>query len=131
VHTRTDDFNKRATESRDALHEAAGFDKAFLARWNRIVLMDELAPVHVAEVALLQVCHYWKDYGMEISYVPAELLLEAVERNEEFRSYGVRQLSTFIRRRTNQAINQARTAKMTRVLLDVSPEGDIVVKPMN
>jgi len=130
VYSRTDDFNKRATESRDALHEAAGFDKAFLARWNRITLMDELAPVHVAEVALLQVCHYWKDYGMEVSFVPAELLLEAVERNEEFRSYGVRQLSTFIRRRTNQAINQARAAKMTRVLLDVSPDGDIVVKPM-
>jgi hypothetical protein len=47
-----------------------------------------------AEVALLQFCAYWKEYGMEVSYVPREILLEAVGRHEEFRSYGVRQLPT-------------------------------------
>lgn len=130
IFSRTSDPNIRATESRDALYDAGGFDKAFLARWNQIVLMDELSPVHVAEVALLQLCVYWKTYGMEITYVPPELLLEAVERNEEFRSYGVRQLSTFIKHRTNHAISEARTQKMTKLHLDVSPDGNILVKPV-
>jgi ATP-dependent Clp protease ATP-binding subunit ClpC len=124
------DFNQRSTKTRDALFDTGKFTKPFLARWNRILLMDELQPIHVAEVALLQVCHYWKDYGVEVSYVPPELLLEAVERNEEFRAYGVRQLSTFIRQRTNQAISQARAAKMSKVHLDVSPEGNLVIKPL-
>lgn len=126
---RTEDINQRATQSRDVLAEAAAFDKAFLARWTRIDLMDQLEPIHIAEVALLQLCKYWKDYGMEITYVPPLLLLEAVERNEEFRSYGVRQLATFIRSKTTQAINQARAAKKVRVRLDVSPDGELVVRP--
>jgi ATP-dependent Clp protease ATP-binding subunit ClpC len=129
VINRTPDLNQRAAQSRDVLAEAGGFDKAFLARWSRIDLMDELEPIHIAEVALLQLCKYWKDYGMEITYVPPRLLLEAVERNEEFRSYGVRQLATFIRSKTTQAINQARAAKKTRVKLDVSPSGELMVRP--
>jgi ATP-dependent Clp protease ATP-binding subunit ClpC len=130
VYAETSDFNLRATKSRDVLHESAGFTKAFLARWTRLEFLDELHDINVAEVALLQLCNYWKDFGVEVSYVPPQLLLEAVERNEEFRSYGVRQISTFIRQRTNKAISQARTAKMTRVHLNVSPDGQLVVKPM-
>jgi ATP-dependent Clp protease ATP-binding subunit ClpC len=128
VFARTEDFNKRSSQGRDALAAAGGFDKAFLARWTRIDLLDELNPVHVAEVALLQLCAYWKEYGMEVSYVPPEILLEAVDRNEEFRSYGVRQLGTYIRRKTTTAINQARAAKITQVQLDVSPDGELVIK---
>jgi ATP-dependent Clp protease ATP-binding subunit ClpC len=130
VFNQTLDFNQLAAKSRDALHEAVGFSKPFLARWTRLVFLDRLEQINVAEVALLQLCHYWKDYGIEVSYVPPELLLEAVSRNEEFQNYGVRQLSTLIRQRTNQAIAQARAAKMNRVHLDVSPEGQLVVKPI-
>jgi ATP-dependent Clp protease ATP-binding subunit ClpC len=108
VLARTPDPSQRGSRSRDVMNEKAGFHKAFLARWNRILLMDKLEPVYVAEVALLQVCHYWKEYGMEITFVPPELLVEAVEKNEEFQEYGVRELAGFIRQRTNQAISQAR-----------------------
>lgn len=117
----------RAVRSRDVLADTAGFERAFLARWTRIVLMDELKPIHIAEVALLQLCRYWRTYGIEVSYVAPELLLDTIERNEEFRQYGVRQLDTFIRLKTNRAISEARNAKTTRVQLDVSPDGDLVV----
>jgi ATP-dependent Clp protease ATP-binding subunit ClpA len=121
------DFNKKLTQSRDALVESAGFDKAFLARWTRIEFMDSLSPVHVAEVALIQLCQYWKEYGIEVSYVPPEILLEAIDRNEEFKSYGVRQLATYIRTITNPAISEARKTNITKVLLGVSDEGEVVV----
>jgi ATP-dependent Clp protease ATP-binding subunit ClpC len=124
----TRDFNQRVTQSRDALVASVGFDKAFLARWTRIEFMDTLDPIHVAEVALIQLCQYWKEYGMEVSYVPPEMLLEAVDRNEEFRNYGVRQLSTYIRTTTNQAISQAKQANVKRVMLDVSAEGNVIVR---
>ena len=128
IFKKTRDFNKRLTQSRDALVAAAGFDKAFLARWTRIEFMDALDPVNVAEVALIQLCQYWREYDIELSYVPPEMLLEAVERNEEFRNYGVRQLSAYIRTETNHAINQARLANVKKVVLDVSPEGQIIVR---
>ncbi len=46
--------------SRDALADAAKFDRAFLSRWDGVYLMDQLPPIHVAEVACLQLCRYWK-----------------------------------------------------------------------
>jgi ATP-dependent Clp protease ATP-binding subunit ClpA len=130
VYNRTEDAMQRASQCRDIMHEEGKLDRAFLARWNKILLLDELEPVHVAEVALLQMCHHWKKFGMEITYVPPEVLVEAVERNEDFHAYGVRQLSGFIRDMANQAIGQARSAKLTRVYLDVTPEGKLVAKPV-
>jgi len=118
----------RANKIRDALAGSTSFAKPFLARWTRVEMMDELKPLNVAEVALLQLRRYWQDFGIELTYVAPQLLLDAVEKNEEFRAYGVRQLSAYIRRQTNQAISQARHAKITRVHLDVSPAGDIMVK---
>ena len=52
--------------SRDALVDATGFDRAFVARWSAIFLMDELSPLHVAEVACLQLVRHWRNYGIEI-----------------------------------------------------------------
>ncbi len=125
----TEDPGMQALQSRELLHEVAGFDKAFLSRWTGIVLMDELEPIHIAEVALLKVCEHWKRFGMEITYVPPELLVEAMKRNTEFRAYGVRNLGKFVEEQTKHAIGQARAAKMTRVLLDISPDGKFIARP--
>jgi ATP-dependent Clp protease ATP-binding subunit ClpC len=125
IYKRTTDANSRANQCREAMHIEAKMDRAFLARWNRILLMDRLETLLVAEVALLQVCQHWKKFGMELTYVPPELLVDVVRRNEE-----VRQLVHFIKEVTSQPISQARAAKMTRVHLDVSPEGQFVVKPV-
>jgi len=125
----TDSEDMRATKIRDALVVASSFQKPFLARWTRIEFMDELKPLNVAEVALLELSRYWRGFGIELTYVDPRLVLEAVEKNEEFRAYGVRQLSAFMRRQTTQAITQARRTKAAQVHLDVSPAGDIVVQP--
>jgi ATP-dependent Clp protease ATP-binding subunit ClpC len=123
-----DSEDVRATKIRDALVAASSFQKPFLARWTRIEFMDELKPLNVAEVVLLELSRYWRGFGIELTYVDPRLVLEAVEKNEEFRAYGVRQLSAFIRRQTTQAITQARRANIAQAHLDVSPAGEIVVK---
>ena len=107
--------------SRDVLVDAAGFDRAFLARWSEIVLMDELSPLHVAEVAVLQLVKHWRDYGIEVRHAAPELILEAVERNEEFKQYGVRQLGAYVQARTNDAIAKARSGGARVVELVVRP----------
>ncbi len=114
--------------SRDALADAAGFDKAFLARWNGIYLMDELPPLHVAEVACLQLAKYWREYGMEVAFTAPQIILDAVLRNEEFRQYGVRQLGAFIQGVTGEAIAQARGQGARRVRLEVDPARRLVVQ---
>lgn len=110
--------------SRDALAEAAGFDRAFLSRWSGVYLMDQLAPIHVAEVACLELARYWRDYGVEVTYVAPELILEAVQRNQEFTQYGVRQLGRYIREKTDAAIIEAKRKSVVKVRLTVSPSGE-------
>jgi ATP-dependent Clp protease ATP-binding subunit ClpA len=113
--------------SRDALVDAAGFDRAFLARWSAILFMDELSPLHVAEVACLQLARHWRNYGIEVQHAAPELILEAVQRNEEFKQYGVRQLATYIQMKTSGAIGQARARGVKKVDLRIGPGGALEV----
>ncbi|HTU26621.1 MAG TPA: AAA family ATPase [Pirellulales bacterium] len=109
-------------KSRDVLADAAKFDRAFLSRWDGVFLMDHLPPINVAEVACLQLCRYWRDYGIEVQYAAPELILEAVQRNQDFSEYGVRQLGRFIREQTEPAILEAKRKGSKKVNLHVSRE---------
>jgi ATP-dependent Clp protease ATP-binding subunit ClpA len=116
-------------QSRDALVSSTGFDRAFLARWTQILLMDELTPIHVAEVACLQLARHWHEYGIEVTFAAPELILEAVQGNEEFSQYGVRQLGNYIQMKTSNAIAQARLQGATKVRLLLGPGGRLQVVP--
>jgi ATP-dependent Clp protease ATP-binding subunit ClpA len=114
--------------SRDALAEAAHFDRAFLSRWDGIYLLDRLSPIHVAEVACCQLCRYWREYGIEVVYAAPELILDIVQRNQEFAEYGVRQLGRIIRETTEAAVLEARRTGTNRVSLGVGPSGQLEIE---
>ena len=113
--------------SRDALVASGGFDKAFLARWNGIYLMDELEPIHVAEVACLQLAKHWREYGIEVTFASPEIILDAVQKNEEFKQYGVRQLGAYLRAVTQEGIIRARQEGKKTVRLGVDPEQGLMI----
>jgi ATP-dependent Clp protease ATP-binding subunit ClpC len=127
---RTNDPIAWLGRSRDALVDAAGFDRAFLARWSAIFLMDELSPLHVAEVACLQLVRHWRNYGIEVEHAAPELILDAVQRNEEFKQYGVRQLGAYVQMKTSPAIGQARARGVKKVNLTVGPGGVLEISPV-
>jgi ATP-dependent Clp protease ATP-binding subunit ClpC len=108
--------------SRDVLAETGKFDRAFLSRWDGVYLLDSLSPVHTAEVACLQLCRYWQEYGMEVGYVAPELIAEAVRRNQEFSEYGVRQLGRIIRELTEPAVLEAKRKGTTKVNLNADAQ---------
>jgi ATP-dependent Clp protease ATP-binding subunit ClpC len=113
--------------SRDALADKAGFDKAFLSRWNGIFLMDELSPIHVAEVACLQLSKHWREYGIEVSYASPEVLLDAVERNQDFREYGVRQLGAYLQEKLGPVITKARQGGAKQVSIGIDSDGKLTL----
>ena len=108
--------------SRDALAEAAKFDRAFLSRWDGIYLLDRLSPIHVAEVACFQLCRYWQEYGIEVGYAAPELIFDVVRRNQEFAEYGVRQLRRIIRELTEAAVLDAKRNGATKVNLNIGAQ---------
>lgn len=116
-------------KSRDALSENGQFEKAFLARWDGLYFMDELAPLHVAEVACLKLAKHWREYGIEVTFTSPAVILEAVQKNAEFKEYGVRQLGSYIDSKTNGAIAESRRRGVSKVSLDITPAGEIVVSP--
>jgi ATP-dependent Clp protease ATP-binding subunit ClpA len=117
----------RTGRMRDVLANEAGFERALIARFDEIVLMDELHPIHVAEVACLQLAKYWRQYGIEVTYTAPELLLQAMRKNNEFREYGVRQLARFIQELTDPGIEEARRNGANHVRLDVDASGRIKI----
>jgi len=114
-------------QSRDALADAGGFDKAFLARWTGIYLMDELTPMHVAEVACLQLTAHWKEYEIEVAHASPEVILSAVEGNEAFKEYGVRQLGAYLQTVTKDAILRAKDEGAKKVWLGVAPDRSLSI----
>lgn len=89
--------------------------------------MDELSPMHVAEVACLQLAKHWREYGIELTYTSPEVLLEAVQRNQDFRQYGVRQLGAYLQEKLGPAITQARREGIKRVSVGADGNGDLTV----
>jgi len=120
----------RIGPARDAL-ASVGFEKSFLARWSGIYLMDELAPLHIAEVACLQLARHWATYGIEVEYADPKLIVTAVQRNQGFREYGVRQLGALLQTLTNPAIVEARRHGAQRVRLGVKPDGSLGVEELH
>jgi ATP-dependent Clp protease ATP-binding subunit ClpA len=115
--------------SRDALANSGRFDRAFLSRWDGVFLLDQLPPIHVAEIACLQLCRYWREYGIDVDYAAPELILDAVQRNQDFAEYGVRQLGRFIREKTEVAILDAKRKGSKKVQLHVgSTSGELEVE---
>lgn len=106
-----------AEKARDVLSKDAGFDKALLARFHDIVLMDALAPIHVAEIACLQIAKQWREQGIEVAYLSPELLARAVALNAEFGEYGVRQLARCLRRLMDPLLEEARRRGSSAVSL--------------
>jgi hypothetical protein len=96
-----------------------GFERPLLARFTDILLMDQLPPMEIAEVACLQIAKHWRQYGIEVTYTSPEVLVDAIKRNFEFQDYGVRQLAGLIREITTPSIEQARASGATRVRLDL------------
>ena len=111
------------TKARDTLAREGGFDKSFLARFTEILLVDELSPVHIAEIACLLIGKQWREQGVEVSYIAPELLAEAVKANQEFGPYGVRQLAHCVRRMTDGLIEEARNAGVSDARLGLSAAG--------
>lgn len=119
----------REGKIRDVLARDAGFEKAFLARFEGVFLMDELSPIHIAEVACLKLVSHWRQYGIEVTYTSPEILLEAMRKNDDFKEYGVRQLSRLIQDLTDSSIQEARKSGAGKVRLDINrTTGDIVVE---
>ena len=83
----------------------------------------------MAEVACLQLCRYWQEYGIEVGYTDPELILDAVKRNQDFSEYGVRELGRFIREKTERAIIEAKRSGAVKVNLRVgSQSGDLEIE---
>ena len=114
----TKDPAVRAARARDAMARE-GFEKALLARFDDIFLMDQLKAVDIAEIACLQLAKHWRQYGIEISYASPEVIAEALQRNREFQEYGVRQLARLIQDLTTPSIEAARKSGAQRVRLDL------------
>jgi len=118
---KNDDASSFAARARDALMKEGGFEKAFLARFSEIVLMDALAPLHIAEIACLQIAKQWREQGIVVSYLSPELLARAVALNAEFGEYGVRQLTRCLRRMMDPLLEEARRKGSSAVSLGLDP----------
>ena len=114
--------------SASVVSAASGIEKAFLSRWEDIILMDTLSPVDVATVAMIDIMKYWNEHGIEVVFTEPQLIAEIVKKNRTFQEYGVRQLHNFIRSESDDAIEIAKKLGLTSVHLTLDEKNKFQIK---
>ena len=105
------------------------FDSALLSRVNRIYSFQALGGMHIAEIAALMMVRTALDYRLELSYVDAALIFDAMEKGNAIGQAGVRELRDVVTDMLGEGLLDARRAGHRRVRLAVDQDGLLAVLP--
>lgn len=128
------DADQLAAASKAALREA-GFPPEVLSRIDQVFSFRPLVGLDVARVAIVQIVRLVEDYGLTVADgvgeegIDAELLFDAMQRNDETSSTGgVRDIVRAIERQISEVLIEARAAGAGKVRLTArrSDSGDLI-----
>lgn len=110
--THSDEVGEEAAKNQygllDHLAAHSSLDKAFLARFEGLYWFGRMTPMEIAQIGLMQVMSYYRQHGVEVSYLCPEAVVDIVKENQRFRDFGVRQLIQVVRHKSDPIIAQAK-----------------------
>lgn len=78
------------------LADAQVFRPEILGRMDRVHIFDPLQGAVMAEIALLKIVRLASDYGIKVSYVAPEAIVDVLLKNQKVSRFGVRELERII-----------------------------------
>lgn len=101
-------------------------EKAFLARFDGLFWFGKLAPMDIAHIGLMQVMSYYKQHGVEVTYLCPEAIVDIIKENQRFRDFGVRQLIQVVRHKSDPIISQAKNNGWREVEIITDAKGTFI-----
>lgn len=109
-------------------HVAAhsNMEKAFLARFDGLYWFGKLSPMDICHIGIMQVMSYYKQHGVEVSYLCPEAIVDIIKENQRFREFGVRQLIQVVRHKSDPIISQAKNNGWREVEIITDQKGTFI-----
>ncbi len=123
------DYHKMFNAVKSFLADANVFRPEILGRIDKVYLFKPLAGMIIAEIALLKIAKLGKEYGLSVSFVAPELLIQALEANVKVSKFGIRELERILFDLFANLMVDAKSKGAASVSFDVDEEGKIVCKP--
>jgi len=123
------DPNERVQAIKDQLAEAGTFRPEIVARIDKIYVFKPLPREVMATIVVLKVTKLAHEYGLELEYVDADLVVEAVEKSEARKKFGVRELTRVVNDMFSRPLVMAKEAGHKHISVTASDDGVLQVLP--
>ncbi len=122
------DYQQMFNAIKEYLADAGAFRPETLGRLDKVYVFRPLSGMIIAEIALLKISKLGKEYGLNVSFVAPELLVQALEANVKVSKFGIRELERIVFDIFANRLVEAKAAKAKEVSFEVDDDGKIVCR---
>ena len=124
-----DDYHEMVNAVKSHLAATGKFRPEIVGRIDRVYVFKPLAGMVMAEIVALKMTNLAKEYGLEITYVDPRVILDAMQRGNKLKKFGVRELDREIGNMLGEHLLAAKQAGGKRVRLDIEADGVMAISP--
>jgi ATP-dependent Clp protease ATP-binding subunit ClpC len=124
-----EDYHEMVNAVKSHLAATGKFRPEIVGRIDRVYVFKPLAGMVMAEIVALKMTGLAKEYGLEITYVDPRIILDAMQRGNKLKKFGVRELDREIGNMLGEALLAAKQAGGKRVKLDIKEDGVMAISP--
>lgn len=123
------DYHEMVNAVKGHLADTKVFRPEIVARIDKVYVFDKLSGDIVAEIALLKISKLAASYGLKVSFIAPELIMNTLTANDKVSRFGIRELERIVFDMFAQSMSEAREKGAVEVQFDVDAAGQIVVRP--
>jgi ATP-dependent Clp protease ATP-binding subunit ClpC len=124
-----DDYHEMVNAVKSHLAATGKFRPEIVGRIDRVYVFKPLAGMVMAEIVALKMTLLAKEYGLEITYVDPRVIMDAMQRGNKLKKFGVRELDREIGNMLGEHLLAAKQAGGKKVRLDIEEDGVMAISP--
>ncbi len=124
-----EDPQEKVNAIKQHLRDSKVFRAEILGRFDRIYVFKPLSGMVNAKIAVMKMRSLAKEYGLELAFVSPQLVVEAMQKGNKLKDFGVRELDRVIGEMLGDAMYEARRNNIKKIKLRLDPDGVLQIDP--
>jgi ATP-dependent Clp protease ATP-binding subunit ClpC len=129
IQEQLEDLHEQTDAVKKHLRDCKVFRPEIIGRLDRIFVFRPLDGMVLAEIAALKMQHLASQYGLELSFVSPELIVEAMQNGSKLKDFGAREMERVVDELLAEPMLLAKNAGARRIAIRTSPDGLLQVDP--
>ena len=124
-----EDPQEKVNAIKQHLRDSKVFRAEILGRFDRIYVFKPLSGIVNAKIAVMKMRSLATEYGLELAFVSPQLVVEAMQKGNKLKDFGVRELDRVIGEMLGDAMYEARRNNIKKIKLRLDPDGVLQIDP--